>query len=218
MTPERSTLVLWIAVLAIGAYHGLNPGMGWPLAVANGLAERRGTAVFTTLLPLAAGHLLAMAVILLPFTALGAVLALSGPIRLAAGVLLVGFGTWRLLDRRHPRFLARIKPSRLVWWSFLMATAHGAGLMLLPFAIGLCASAASTPQLGAGVGAGVGVAALVSVAHTAAMLSSGGVAAWVVYRYLGLRVLNRAWFNLDAIWGASLVIAGGASLAMMALG
>ena len=215
-------MALWIAVLAIGAYHGLNPGMGWPLAVANGLAERRGTAVFATLLPLAAGHLLAMAVVLLPFTALSAVLALSGPIRLAAGMLLVGFGTWRLLDRRHPRFLARVKPSRLVWWSFLMATAHGAGLMLLPFAIGLCASAASTQQLGggvgAGVGAGVGVAALVSVAHTAAMLSSGGVAAWVVYRYLGLRVLNRAWFNLDAIWGASLVIAGGASLAMVALG
>jgi len=214
LTPERSAVVLWIAVLAIGAYHGLNPGMGWPLAVANGLAARRGTAVFATLFPLAAGHLLAMAVILLPFTALGAVLAWSGPIRLAAGVLLVAFGTWRLFDRRHPRFLARIKPSRLVWWSFLMATAHGAGLMLLPFAIGLCASASSTPQLGEGLGA----AALVSVAHTAAMLSSGLVAAWIVYRYLGLRMLNRAWLNLDAIWGASLVVAGGASLAMVALG
>ena len=207
-------MALWIAVLAIGAYHGLNPGMGWPLAVANGLAARRGTAVFATLLPLAAGHLLAMAVILIPFSALGAVLAWSGPIRLAAGVLLVAAGTWRLLDRRHPRFLARIKPSRLVWWSFLMATAHGAGLMLLPFAIGLCATATSTPQLGGGLG----VAALVSIAHTAAMLSSGLVAAWIVYRYLGLRVLNRAWVNLDGVWGVSLVIAGGASLAMVALG
>jgi len=207
-------VALWIAVLAIGAYHGLNPGMGWPLAVANGLAARRGTAVFATLLPLAAGHLLAMAVILIPFSALGAVLAWSGPIRLAAGVLLVASGTWRLLDRRHPRFLARIKPSRLVWWSFLMATAHGAGLMLLPFAIGLCATATSTPQLGGGLG----VAALVSIAHTAAMLSSGLVAAWIVYRYLGLRVLNRAWVNLDGVWGVSLVIAGGASLAMVALG
>jgi len=214
LTPGPSTVALWIAVLAIGAYHGLNPGMGWPLAVANGLAARRGTAVFATLLPLAAGHLLAMAVILIPFSALGAVLAWSGPIRLAAGVLLVGAGTWRLLDRRHPRFLARIKPSRLVWWSFLMATAHGAGLMLLPFAIGLCAAATSTPQLGGGLG----VAALVSIAHTAAMLSSGLVAAWIVYRYLGLRVLNRAWVNLDGVWGVSLVIAGGASLAMVALG
>jgi hypothetical protein len=212
LTPERSTVALWIAVLAIGAYHGLNPGMGWPLAVANGLAARRGAAVFATLFPLAAGHLLAMAVVLLPFTALGALLAWSGSIRLAAGALLVAFGTWRLLDRRHPRFLARIKPSRLVWWSFLMATAHGAGLMLLPFAIGLCAPGASTPPPVAGLGA----AALVSVAHTAAMLSSGGVAAWVVYRYLGLRMLNRAWFNLDAVWGASLVVAGAASIAMVA--
>ena len=214
MTPERGTLVLWIAVLAIGAYHGLNPGMGWPLAVANGLAARRGTAVFATLFPLAAGHLLAMAVVLLPFTALAALLAWSGPIRLAAGALLVAFGAWRLIDRRHPRFLARIKPSRLVWWSFLMATAHGAGLMLLPFAIGLCAPGAATPPPPV---AGLGAAALVSVAHTAAMLCSGLVAVWVVYRYLGLRMLNRAWLNLDAVWGASLVVAGGASMAMVAV-
>jgi hypothetical protein len=213
LTSEGSTAALWLAVLAIGAYHGLNPGMGWPLAVANGIAARRGVAVFTTLLPLAAGHLLAMAVLLLPFAALGAVLAWSGPIRLVAGLLLTAFGVWRLLDRRHPRFLARVKPTRLVWWSFLMATAHGAGLMLLPFAIGLCAAGSATANLGAGLGAAV----LVAVVHTAAMLCSGLVAAWVVYRYLGLRVLNRAWVNLDAVWGASLVAAGGASIAMVAL-
>jgi hypothetical protein len=213
LTPEGSTAALWLAVLAIGAYHGLNPGMGWPLAVANGIAARRGAAVFVTLLPLAAGHLLAMAVVLLPFTALGVLMAWSGPIRLVAGLLLAAFGVWRLLDRRHPRFLARVKPTRLVWWSFLMATAHGAGLMLLPFAIGLCAAGSTAAQLGAGLGA----AALVSLAHTAAMLCSGLAAAWVVYRYLGLRVLNRAWVNLDAVWGASLVVAGGASVAMVAL-
>lgn len=199
----------WLAVLAIGAYHGLNPGMGWPLAVANGIAARRGAAVFATLLPLGAGHLLAMAVVLLPFTALGVLYAWNAPIRLLAGLLLAAFGLWRLIDRRHPRFLARIKPTRLVWWSFLMATAHGAGLMLLPFAIGLCAA----PRLGAGLTA----AALVSLAHTAAMLCSGGLAAWVVYRCVGLGMLNRAWLNLDAVWGASLVVAGGASVAMVAL-
>ena len=99
-----------------------------------------------------------------------------------AGLLLVAFGASWLLDRRHPRFLARIKP--LVWWSFVMSTAHGAGLMLLPFAIGLCASRASTPRLGAGLGA----AAVASIAHMAAMLSSGLVAAWIVYRYFGLRL------------------------------
>lgn len=209
MTPDASSAAPWLAVLAIGAYHGLNPGMGWPLAVANGIAARRGRAVFATLLPLGAGHLLAMATVLLPFTALGVLYAWNGPIRLVAGLLLAAFGLWRLIDRRHPRFLARIKPTRLVWWSFLMATAHGAGLMLLPFAIGLCAA----PQLGAGLAA----AALVSLAHTVAMLCSGLLAAWVVYRHVGLRMLNRAWINLDAVWGASLVVAGGASVAMVAL-
>ena len=213
MTVPGSSVALWLAVLAIGAYHGLNPGMGWPLAVANGMAVRRGTAVFSTLLPLAAGHLLAMAVVLLPFAALGTLLAWSGPIRLVAGLALAAFGVWRLVDRRHPRFLARVKPTRLVWWSFLMATAHGAGLMLLPFAMGLCAAGAAATTLGAGLGA----AALVALAHTAAMLGSGLVAAWIVYRYVGLRVLNHAWVNLDVVWGASLLVAGGVSVAMVAL-
>lgn len=213
MTPEGSTAALWLAVLAIGAYHGLNPAMGWPLAVANGLCARQGRAVFATVLPLAAGHLMAMAVVLLPFTLLSALLAWNGAIRLAAGLLLGAFGVWRLTDRRHPRFLARVKPTRLVWWSFLMATAHGAGLMLLPFAIGLCASGSAAAQLGFGLGAAV----LVSIVHTAAMMCAGLAAAWVVFRYLGLRVLNRAWINLDAVWGASLVVAGGASVAMVAM-
>jgi len=209
---EGGTAALWLAVLAIGAYHGLNPAMGWPLAVANGLAARRARAVFATVLPLAAGHLMAMAVVLLPFTMLGFLLAWNGPIRLAAGLLLGAFGVWRLIDRRHPRFLARVKPGRLVWWSFLMATAHGAGLMLLPFAVSLCGSGSAAAQFGSGLGAAV----LVSVVHTAAMMSAGLVAAWVVYRYLGLRVLSRAWINLDAVWGASLILAGGASVAMVA--
>ena len=213
MTSEGNTAALWLAVLAIGAYHGLNPAMGWPLAVANGLSARQGRAVFATVLPLAAGHLMAMAVVLLPFTLLSAVLAWNGAIRLAAGLLLGGFGVWRLIDRRHPRFLARVKPTRLVWWSFLTATAHGASLMLLPFAIGLCASGSAAAPLGLGLGAAV----LVSIVHTAAMMCAGMAAAWLVFRYLGLRVLNRAWINLDALWGASLVVAGGASVAMVAI-
>ena len=213
MTPASGTAALWLAVLAIGAYHGLNPAMGWPLAVANGLTARQGRAVFATVLPLAAGHLMAMAVVLLPFTLVSALLAWNAPIRLGAGLVLGAFGVWRLIDRRHPRFLARVKPTRLVWWSFLMATAHGAGLMLLPFAIGLCASGPAPAQLGLGLGAAV----LVSIVHTAAMMCAGLVAAWIVFRYLGLRVLNRAWINLDAIWGASLVVAGGASVAMVAI-
>jgi hypothetical protein len=213
LTPDRSTFALWIAVMAMGAYHGLNPGMGWPLAVANGLSTRRGTAVVATLLPLATGHLLAMGAVLLPFSALGTLMAWSGTIRLLAGMVLVAFGLWRLVDRRHPRFLTRIRPNRLVWWSFLMATAHGAGFMLLPFAMGLCVSGGTAPPL---PGYGLGEAALVSLVHTAAMLTSGLGIAWLVFRHLGLRALNRVWFDLEAMWGAGLMIAGGASIAMVA--
>lgn len=199
---------LWLAVAAIGAWHGLNPAMGWPLAVANGMTERRGTAVLQSFVPLACGHLLAMAVVLLPFAALGALLAWERPIRLAAGLLVAAFGCWRLVDRRHPRWLARVRPTQLALWSFLMATAHGAGLMLLPFALGLCATGT-----GGAVGALVAAADMARVAavHTAAMLAAGLAAAWAVYRWLGLAALRRLWLDLDLVWGASLVLAGGAS-------
>ena len=202
---------LWWSVAALGAWHGLNPAMGWPLAVANGLSERRGAAVVTTIVPLAAGHLLAMAVVLLPFAALGALLAWQRPIRIAAGLLVAAFGVWRLIDRRHPRFLARVRPTQILLWSFLMATAHGAGLMLLPLALGLCMPGASETLVPAVAVAG---AAAVAAVHTAAMMSTGLGAAWIVYRWLGLKALSRAWIDLDLVWGASLVVAGAASAAI----
>ena len=123
---------LWAGVVVIGVYHGLNPAMGWPLAVANGLTEKRGTAVFATWLPLGAGHLLAMALVLVPFTLLAWLLVWGREIRVAAGLLIMLFGVYRLLQRRHPRWLLRVRPSQLALWSFLMATAHGAALMLVP--------------------------------------------------------------------------------------
>ncbi|WP_235971537.1 hypothetical protein [Azohydromonas caseinilytica] len=206
-SPESTAL--WLTVAALGAWHGLNPGMGWPLAVANGLMARRAAALPGTLLPLAAGHLLAMAVVLLPFVALGTLLAWQREIRIGAGLLVVAYGAWRLIDRRHPRFLARVRPTQLVLWSFLMATAHGAGLMLLPFALGLCMPAASAGLPAAGL-AVAGVAAV----HTGAMFATGLVAAWAVYRWLGLKALARSWIDLDAVWGASLVLAGAASVAV----
>jgi hypothetical protein len=202
------TTALWAAVLAIGAYHGLNPAMGWPLAVANGMTERRGAAVVATMLPLAAGHLLAMAVVLLPFAAVASLLAWQQPIRVGAGLLVAAFGLWRLVDRRHPRFLARVRPTQVALWSFLMATAHGAGLMLLPFALGLCAADGAmrlAPALA------IGGAALVAAVHTVAMLGVGLAAAWAVYRWLGLRALERSWIDLDRVWALSLVVAGGTS-------
>jgi hypothetical protein len=211
VTPDGNAAALWLTVVAIGAWHGVNPAMGWPLAVANGMGQRRGSAVFATFVPLVAGHFLAMAVVLVPFTLLSLYLAWSRSIRLGAGVVVLLFGLYRLVDRRHPRFMARVRPTQLVLWSFLIASAHGAGLMLLPFALGLCAPARGVEQA---PGAGLGAAVVVAGVHTLAMLGAGLTAAWVVYRFLGLRILSRAWLNLEVVWGASLVLTGGISIAM----
>lgn len=213
-----SSGALWLAVAALGLYHGLNPAMGWPLAVANGLAERRTRAVFATLLPLAGGHFLAIAVALLPFAWLGWVMEWSRALRIGAAVAVLLFGVFKLTYRRHPRLLARIPPSRLAWWSFLMASTHGAGLMLAPFLLGLCAA----PGQGADMATVANYLAraapvralLVAAVHSAVALLAGIGMAWVVYRYLGLRYLGRAWLNLDVVWGASLVLAGLAGLSL----
>lgn len=201
---------LWLTVAAFGVYHGLNPAMGWPLAVANGLSQRAGRAVFATLLPLGAGHLAAMAAALLPFAWLAGYVSWSRAIQLAAGTTVLLFGVYRLLRRRHPRALARVPPTRLAWWSFLMATAHGAGLMLVPFTLGLCVGHAGTGQALAVANAGTALS--VAAVHSAAMMLSGLAIAWAVYRYLGLAFLRRAWINLDLVWAGSLVVAGGAGL------
>lgn len=214
-----STSALWLAVVALGLYHGLNPAMGWPLAVANGLAQKRDGAVFATLLPLGGGHLAAMSVALLPFAWLAGYVAWSRPIQLAAGGLVLLFGAYRLVRPRHPRALARIPPTQLAWWSFWMATAHGAGLMLLPFALGLCqpaaaggGAAAHATVMGAMAASNIATALSVAAVHTAAMLLAGLSIAWAVYRYLGLKFLARTWLNLDAAWAASLVLAGAAGI------
>jgi hypothetical protein len=187
--------------------------MGWPLAVANGLSERRDGAVFSTMLPLAAGHLAAMAVVLVPFALLAWYVDWSRAIRLGAGLLVMLFGIWRWFDTRHPRMLARVPPTRLAWWSFLMATAHGAGLMLLPIALNLCAAASAMPG-----GSQLSTVLSVALLHSTAMLICGVTLAWLVYRWLGLRFITRSWFNLDRVWAASLVLSGvvGATLAVFA--
>ena len=209
---------LWAGVIAIGLYHGLNPAMGWPLAVANGLGERRGTAVFGTWLPLGTGHLLAMTLVLVPFTLLSWLLQWSSEIRIAAGSLVLLFGASRLLARRHPRWLVRVRPSQLALWSFLMATAHGAALMLLPILMGLCETPnAPVDSFGHGgmmalMRAGLGTALVVSLVHTAAMIGSGLAIAWVVYRYLGLQALRAAWLDLDRVWAIGLIVSGMAAI------
>ncbi|PQV46679.1 hypothetical protein [Paraburkholderia sp. BL21I4N1] len=210
---------LWLAVLASGLYHGLNPAMGWPLAVSSGLMQRRARALAGALLYLAAGHVLAMLAVMMPFAMLAVLLAWQREIQAGASVLVIGFGVWLLVQKRHPRLLARIPPSRLALWSFAVAIAHGAGLMLVPVYLGLCRSYGMDHAHRAAqtlIDANLQMALLVSAVHAAAMMAAGGLLAWLVYRYLGLKFVSRSWFNLDTVWAVSLVLVGTLSLALVA--
>jgi hypothetical protein len=212
---QWTTAGLWLAVVASGLYHGVNPGMGWPLAVSAGLMGRGRRDVVGALAPLAAGHLLSMLVILLPFALMTALLDWQREIRIGASAAVIAFGVFRLVNRRHPRALARIRPTRLALWSFAIATAHGAGLMLLPIYLGLCstedldtihrASSILMAQNSA-------TAVLVSLTHTLSMATAGGVIALIVYGWLGLKFLSRSWFNLDFVWAMSLILIGAIGL------
>ena len=205
---------LWLAVIVSGLYHGLSPGMGWPLAVAAGLSEKRGGAVFAALVPLAVGHFAAMAVVLLPFALLAVVSDYSSSIRIGAGLLVAGFGLYRLFNHRHPRTLARIKPTQLTLWSFLVAIAHGAGFLLVPIYLGLGTAAGHAVHGGMHQMAENSFfsALIVSIVHTLAMIVAGGGIAWSVYKYLGLQFLTKSWFNLEVIWALSLIAAGAAGM------
>lgn len=211
---EGGSWPLWFAVVASGLYHGLNPGMGWPLAVSAGLIEKRGTALLAALPPLAVGHFAAMALVLLPFALLAWLVEHGAAIRVGAGLVVVAFGVWRFIDRRHPQVLARIRPTQLALWSFLIAIAHGAGLMLVPIYLGMRASQPHAGHGGMQHGAPDDIASVVTVSavHTAAMIVGGGLVAWLVYRYLGLQFLRQSWFNLEAIWALSLIVAGAAGI------
>jgi hypothetical protein len=208
---------LWLAVVASGLYHGVNPGMGWPLAVSAGLMERSSRALIAALWPLALGHLLAMLVVILPFALLIAIVEWQQQIQIGASLLVIGFGVFLLVNRRHPRALARIRPTQLGLWSFAVAIAHGAGLMLVPIYLGLCRAAdldKGHEAAGALISANLGMAVLVSAVHSVAMIAAGGFLAWLVYRYLGLKFVSQSWFNLDATWASSLVLVGALSLAV----
>ena len=131
--------------------------------------------------------------------------------------MVIGFGIFRLVNRRHPRVLTRIRPAQLGLWSFVVAIAHGAGLMLVPIYLGLCRAAdvdKGHEAAGALINANLGMAVLVSVVHSVAMIVAGGFLAWLVYRYLGLKFVSRSWFNLDTTWAVSLVLVGALSLAI----
>ncbi|MEM9781464.1 MAG: hypothetical protein AAF899_03215 [Pseudomonadota bacterium] len=216
---SESAAGLWLAVIVSGLFHGASPGMGWPLAVSAALFERRGSALWGALSALAAGHLVAMLAFLLPFGLLTALIAWQREIQVAAALVVLGLGLWLLIRPRHPRFLSRVPPTRLALWSFLVAVAHGAALMLVPIYLGICA----IEGLDAGHRAaetlmqnGILLAFTVATIHTIAMLSAGGALAWGVYRWLGLRFLSRAWFDLDTVWAASLIAVGALAIALAA--
>ena len=206
---------LWWAVAAVGVYHGINPGMGWPMAVSAALMESRSRALVRALAALGAGHFASMALMLLPFTAMSTLVRVEHEIRVAASCCVIAMGVFLLVWRRHPRFLSRVRPSQLALWSFLAALAHGAGLMLVPMYLGLCrVDPEDTGHLAAItlMSNNLVMALLVAAVHTAAMVLGGGLVAMIVYRWLGLRVLSKAWLNLDWLWALSLVLVGVASL------
>ena len=190
--------------------------MGWPLAVSAGLMEKSSRALVAALWPLTAGHLLAMLLVLLPFALLVTLVEWQRQIQIGASLLVIGFGIFRLLNRRHPRALARIRPTQLGLWSFAVAIAHGAGLMLVPIYLGLCQASdldKGHQAAGALINFNLGMAVLTSVVHSASMIAAGGLSAWLVYRYLGLKFMQRSWFNLETTWAVSLILVGAIALA-----
>lgn len=211
-----SVAALWGAVIFSGAYHGINPGMGWPLAVSAALMERKPSAMPKALAMLALGHFLAMIGILLPFSLMIFLVQWETEIRIGAGLLVIAMGVYLLINRRHPKILARVHPARLVLWSFLAATAHGAGLMLVPIYLGICGiGAEETGHLAAAslMSNNVLTAFAVAAVHTASMTVAGGILALIIYRWLGLKFLSRTWFNLDIVWALSLVAVGAFGIA-----
>ena len=205
-----TSTILWLMLL-LGAYHGLNPGMGWLFAVALGMQEQKGSAVARSLIPIAVGHAVAIGSVVLTSVFLGMTLPLT-VIRCLVAALLVGMGMYCLVQHRHPRWVRMQVGFRdLTVWSFLMASAHGAGLMVVPVLLRSNTVEAQsrisghnhifhtvTPLTGM----------LATGVHTVAYLAVTGLLAWVVYRKLGLALLRKAWLNFDLVWAAALVATG----------
>jgi hypothetical protein len=205
--PPPDTLWLWLAIAGLGLFHGINPAMGWLFAVALGLNRHSERVVWLALLPIGAGHALAVAVILILVLALGLILE-PGLLRPLAAALLFTWAGWHALyGRRHKvRFGMQVGLGGLFLWSFLMANAHGAGLMLIPAVIPLCLAASPAHALTLGASLPVGLAAL--AVHTGAMLATIGIVSIVVYKWIGVAFLRRGWINLDLVWTVALAVCG----------
>ena len=204
MTDASPSIEYWplVAIAGLGAFHGLNPGMGWLFAVALGLHRQERQAVWLALVPIALGHAASVAVVGLVFLWLGWLVD-GRALRLSAALVLIGWALyhWRFGHRHRVRFGMQVGLAGLFAWSFLMATGHGAGLMMWPALMPLClpsGSAAANGWLAAGL-TGVGV-------HALAMLSVTAAVGATVYEWVGLEVLRRAWLNIDVLWGAALIL------------
>jgi hypothetical protein len=196
----------WLALAGLGLFHGLNPAMGWLFAVALGLHRGSQRIVLLSLVPIAVGHAAAVAAVLLAVLALGLVIDHAMLIRLAA-LVLIAWAAWHALYGHHRRVRVGMQTGLLglVLWSFLMASAHGAGLMLIPALQPICASAASAPV--AASGTPLALAAL--GVHSAAMLATIGAVSLIVYHWTGVDFLRRGWVNFDLVWVAVLAVCGG---------
>jgi hypothetical protein len=201
----------WAALLLLGAWHGVNPGMGWLFAVALGMQEGRGRAVWRALPPLAVGHGVAVLQAVIVGVLLGAVLPREA-LKWLVAAMLAAFGAYKLLRSSHPRF-GGMKASwmDLAIWSMLMATAHGAGLMVVPFALEPAMAADHGAHAGHAMAASAGIGPLsaggigATLLHTLGYIGITGVIALVVYHWAGLRQLRRVWLNLDLVWAVALI-------------
>ena len=210
MHAEMGSTALWLMLL-LGAYHGINPGMGWLFAVALGMQEQKGSAVAKSLVPIALGHALAIGSVVMVAVFLGRALPLL-TIRYCVAALLVGLGIFSLVRHWHPRWVRmKVGFRDLTVWSFLMASAHGAGLMVLPVLLGSSTVEAHAHMAGhSHVSSATSPVAgmLATGIHTAGYLAVTGLIAWAVYRKLGLALLRKTWFNFNLLWGTALVFTG----------
>lgn len=201
----------WGALFLLGAWHGVNPAMGWLFAVALGLQKHDSRAVWQSLLPIAAGHVLAIGLVIALALVAGTAISLTQA-KVFVALLLFAFGIFRLFWGKHPRWGGMQVGFRdLAIWSLLTASAHGAGFMLLPILLGMSATHAGhemhAPALSSGWAGFLAVAI-----HTFAYLLVTGAIAWIIYTKVGLAILRQAWFNVDRIWAISLILTAGLTL------
>ena len=221
--------VPWLALVGFGAYHGINPAMGWLFAVTLGLQEENRSAVYGAFVPIALGHTASVALVIAALLLAGIIVPLT-PLKIIGAAIVIGFGMFKLLrPLSHPRWVRmRVGFRSLTAWSFLMSSAHGAGLMLVPilFTLPLLGVSPDGVDVGElehveymGIGGAPSPAVLVSqvtavAIHTLAMFSVMAVTAVVVFEKVGLAILRRAWFNVDRVWAISLVVSGAVTLAL----